>query len=598
MKVVLFDGGLFQIYVYSTEIFSGFKEMSQFVQKNIQKLYPTVKVFELEKLFEFYEIQTKIVGEINSQQLVEEFNSNLKLLTQETNDFNYKNILHLNSLDIIPLKFINQIIEDKNELIFLYSNLMDLLLDLLYLININLDISNISFALKSNQILMNEIKNCPKNYIIFDKNVENLYHYHINGSWVVYLTLFEIVRYESNSLYRAEFNEIKEKNKKIFEKHGNFLDFQIFSFIEINKYIKILQRINEENPKELCKNNQLLVQELKRLKTIICLVYNQFLFKKKELTKVDRFLSSEKIYYKSIINHHISINEPFHVYFGKKSCKADYSLIQEFKEMQKQKTNKIFLINLSLQEMYQNRDLMVDYLQKFKEKINSEKIKIPRTIPANLTEVNTVEKLNDFIKIKNLNYPIIMKYSGPELKYMHLLVILITPNCIEKYIEFIKEYCRGTDENDISLIIQSFVCHGGYAIKGYYINRKSYFYFRPSFPDAKEEMLDKFEEYKNGFFHILTDQMVEQDFIDFWKRTVVNNDIKNLVDLKFLEEIMKKYEEVSEDTLFGIDFLYDYQNALYYIVDINQNPGYKELKDNFNQILTEHIISYVNFKSK
>ena len=59
-----------------------------------------------------------------------------------------------------------------------------------------------------------------------------------------------------------------------------------------------------------------------------------------------------------------------------------------------------------------------------------------------------------------------------------------------------------------------------------------------------------------------------------------------------MNSVMEKHEKKSKDTLFGIDFLFDYQHNVYYIVDINQFPGYKELIPEFNTIITEHCLMY------
>ena len=63
-----------------------------------------------------------------------------------------------------------------------------------------------------------------------------------------------------------------------------------------------------------------------------------------------------------------------------------------------------------------------------------------------------------------------------------------------------------------------------------------------------------------------------------------------------LSKIGEKFETFSGDSLFGLDFLLDMEDLKdkkYYLIDINQFPGYKELNKNMGQILLEHILFYI-----
>jgi len=69
---------------------------------------------------------------------------------------------------------------------------------------------------------------------------------------------------------------------------------------------------------------------------------------------------------------------------------------------------------------------------------------------------------------------------------------------------------------DVDLVIQTYVNHGGYVIKIYFANNRGYSYFRPSLPDVCDELLQKFEEYKLGYYRIATDELLSHDFVTFW----------------------------------------------------------------------------------
>lgn len=141
-------------------------------------------------------------------------------------------------------------------------------------------------------------------------------------------------------------------------------------------------------------------------------------------------------------------------------------------------------------------------------------------------------------------------------------------------------------------MLQSFVNHGGYVTKLYRSNRESQIFFRPSLPDASLDLTEKFEQYKNGYFKISTDQLLSENYIEFWKKLSNDRDIENLVNKEYLVALSEIFENFSESTLFGLDFIYDKIKNEYYIIDCNEFPGYKEINNIFNDILIKHIVSY------
>ena len=109
-------------------------------------------------------------------------------------------------------------------------------------------------------------------------------------------------------------------------------------------------------------------------------------------------------------------------------------------------------------------------------------------------------------------------------------------------------------------------------------------------------MVSKYDEYSRGFFQTTTSDLIKDKFKEFWKKITKNSKIKELVDEKFMDSIMQKHRVKSGDTLFGIDFLFDFEGGIYYVIDVNQFPGYKELIPEFNDIITEHTILYTKKK--
>ena len=155
-------------------------------------------------------------------------------------------------------------------------------------------------------------------------------------------------------------------------------------------------------------------------------------------------------------------------------------------------------------------------MQEFSKEVNDPKVQLPVSHSVKLTDVYEYEQFKSFMEEKNLQLPIILKYSGPNEKYNHLIINIITEKGLQNYISFIKDFSKG-NEDKITLIVQRFVNHGGYVIKGYYIKGKSYFFYRPSFPDVSEDLVSKYEEYSRGFFQTTTSDLVKDAFKNFWK---------------------------------------------------------------------------------
>lgn len=145
---------------------------------------------------------------------------------------------------------------------------------------------------------------------------------------------------------------------------------------------------------------------------------------------------------------------------------------------------------------------------------------------------------------------------------------------------------------DIHVILQKYVNHGGYVVKLYGINNTGYTYFRPSFPDFNKNSVSQYEEFQKGFYSVHTDELLSESYLNFWNKLNKKEEIKDLVDKNFLNIVLEKYINFTQSSIIGLDFVYDYIKKEYYLIDANIFPGYKELNNEFNQLLIEHIIFY------
>jgi hypothetical protein len=92
----------------------------------------------------------------------------------------------------------------------------------------------------------------------------------------------------------------------------------------------------------------------------------------------------------------------------------------------------------------------------------------------------------------------------------------------------------------------------------------------------------------------LTSDLVSQKYKDFWKKITHNSTIESKICRDFLNGVGQEFENFTKETLFGMDFVYDYQINEYYLIDLNQYPGYKEINKEFNTWLIDHIILHYN----
>ena len=220
---------------------------------------------------------------------------------------------------------------------------------------------------------------------------------------------------------------------------------------------------------------------------------------------------------------------------------------------------------------------------------------LPKSIEESYLNIHTFENFYKFITKNNLSYPLMLKFTGDKKKYEHLIINIVCEEGLKNFVEYFKDYTSKDNKEKIKIVIQQFVNHGGYVIKLYRINEESYFFYRPSFPDSKLENINKFEEYKRGFLELSTSELVTKNYKEFWKKVNgINDNYKNNVDEKFLSEIGESFEKFSGDSLVGLDFILDIEKGIYYLIDVNQFPGYKELFNEFGQILEKHIILGIN----
>ena len=170
------------------------------------------------------------------------------------------------------------------------------------------------------------------------------------------------------------------------------------------------------------------------------------------------------------------------------------------------------------------------------------------------------------------------------------MLLIISEDGLRNVSEFVEKF----DLEKTFCVLQKYSNHGGEVMKLYRFNHSAKTFFRPSIADMFPEYEQKFEEFSRGYFKFRTEDLLSKRVLDLWKRFDNPVQIKSLINEKYLEEVSSVFEEFSEKTLFGLDFLYDYANKTYLVVDCNNFPGYKEMEKVFYKDLTDHVIYYLD----
>ena len=600
MNCILLSGGLFQIYSNIKENYISYEDMTNklliaFNQNNtnIKTIFEEYKSGLIEESKTIKEINKEFINKINK-------NSEKKI----NNIFEGQN----KDFEIIKLKPLYSFFEKFNKIYFNYDNLLYLLIDFNIFNLLNIDIHCITFYINIKEIFNNKNIN-PQKFLVFDTRLETLYHYHLLGCFTVYLS--HLVKMDLvNDEQKAYIDKFNDANLIVLNEKGIFFDFSLTFMIQCINYIKYIDNYE----KELKNYAGDTLSDKIRSKTgaYNVMVIFRFFFKNMEMKRALYFLCNDKVLYTTYIgdnkkNCYYYLNKfyisnkykkpnAFITKLSSNICLTDYhQLIEDLIKIQNEHPEIFFSSNIKNVKVYLNRTLQINLIKNFIKELKSDKMLFPKTIEEPYLNIDTYEKFINILNKNNLAFPLILKFSGDHIKYDHLYINILCEDGLKNFIEYFKNYTSKSNKEKIKIVIQQFINHGGYIIKLYRIQRTSYFYYRPSFPDSKIEYINKYERYKRGFLELTNSTIISLEYKEFWEKVNgINNNYKNYVDEKFLSFVGDYYEEYSGDSLFGLDFILDIEKGIYYLIDANGLPGYKELYDNMGEILVNHITMGIN----
>ena len=349
----------------------------------------------------------------------------------------------------------------------------------------------------------------------------------------------------------------------------------------------------------------------KSLKCLNILDHNSTskLYRKRELAQ-----TSQLVYYVPFMHHFIPLNDAneFDKYYQdvKVILQRNPYFYNEHKELYKTNFQNIFddkksivqLHNISVIDILFDRYLVYDLLYNFvngiKDDLKKENINLE--VPYSFKYILD-EKLNNFQNLENLkkilknqdklDYPFMIKPISCTHHEMKLILneeglhnIFNNENIYKDFILKCKEF-----------IFQKYINHGGEMIKTFCINAESYEFIRPSTPNLDKNTSDKIS--KSGECTLYNELIYQSKKNNFFGDLVGNteNTVKILEDkFNIVKKITLLFLEKTKITLFGLDYLYDNIKNIFYILEINYFPSYRELGNKTNSKFDQHVITFYN----
>ena len=328
------------------------------------------------------------------------------------------------------------------------------------------------------------------------------------------------------------------------------------------------------------------------------------LYRKRELAQ-----SSQKVKYIPCLNKNVPIDDTLSVYpkidvVLQRSPyfyfeHRDYYLnsIQSKLDIHKEIVQ---LHPISIVDLLFDRYAVYDFLNKFitNSKTEIEKLNINVSIPFSIKYTIDVVKsrkencdiLKEMIKDK-FTYPFIIK---PVSCAQHEMELIVNEKGIDSLFINEDKYKKFFLSN-ASFIIQQFISHGGIMIKNYSINEESYSFIRPSLPDMKGEVLN-IKDLSDGsmsFYNELIYQKKIDNFFNDSDSTKQNElQAKLTSQMEKINQLSLLFVKETKITFYGLDFLFDSDKNLFYILEINYFPSYRELGSQLHVKFDEHIVKY------
>ena len=275
---------------------------------------------------------------------------------------------------------------------------------------------------------------------------------------------------------------------------------------------------------------------------------------------------------------------------------------KNFQEIFDQKKSIVQLHTISVIDTLFDRHLVYELLYNFVEgskdilKKSNINLEVPYSIKYILNEnYSNTENLTNLKNIlKNdlkIDYPFMIKPTSCTHHEMKLILNEEGLNNIFTNENIYKDFTLNCKE----FIIQKYINHGGEMIKTFCINGESYEFIRPSTPNLDKNSGDKIS--KSGECTLYNELIYQRKKNNFLGDLIGNTEkTVKLLEEKFniVNKITLLFLEKTKITLFGLDYLYDNINDIFYILEVNYFPSYRELGNKINSKFDEHAITFYN----
>ena len=375
-------------------------------------------------------------------------------------------------------------------------------------------------------------------------------------------------------------------NLSLINSPNKFREFIIDNFI--SKGLKCLNILDHNSTSKLYRKREL----AQASPLVYHIPFMHHFIPLKDESDFDRYYSDVKV---------ILQRNPYFYYANEELYKKNFQAIFDKKQ------SIVQLHNISVIDTLFNRHLVYELLYNFvtgiKDTLKQSNInlEVPYSIKyISDDKVSSNENLNNLKNIlkndKKMEYPFMIKPISCTHHEMKLILNEEGLNNIFNDENIYKDFILNCKE----FIVQKYINHGGEMIKTFCINGESYEFIRPSTPNLDKNSVDKIS--KSGECTLYNELIYQRKKNNFLGELIGNTE--NTV--KILEEkfnIVKKitllFLEKTKITLFGLDYLYDNINDIFYILEINYFPSYRELGNKINSKFDEHVITFYNkYKKK
>ena len=206
------------------------------------------------------------------------------------------------------------------------------------------------------------------------------------------------------------------------------------------------------------------------------------------------------------------------------------------------------------------------------------KVPIAKQLPPSSKDSDVQKTITDL----SLQYPLIIKtVVSCASSTSHKMAVAMKPEglrMVEANPVFTKE----------SHILQELINHDGRIFKVYVVGEEVRIMQKQSIPNITDESV--------GSTHFFFDSQQGFDSLECFKNKL--SFTEEDIDMGSVRVLCQFIRDELNLTLFGADLVRESKSGIYYLIDINYFPGYKNMNKDFGEVIKRHIINTMDKESK